>query len=347
MRKAIVALSNRRSAGQHPGLLLHRYLAKAAAGDGGDPAEKRALLLAAICAAQDTDVQQLYQAAYRRWEASLPPQTVRMQLVSAGRLIVGLGSENVLEAGITLHHTYGLPILPGSALKGLAAHYCDQVWGSAEEGFRKGGTYHRLLFGTTDESGCILFHDGWLVPGLGNSPLKLDVMTPHHLHWLDGGVPPTDFDSPNPVPFLSVSGTFSIAVSWCGPQSDQAQRWTELASQVLSDALQHWGIGGKTSSGYGRLTPPPAPPPPGPFQGRAGQTVSAVLLEERTRKGGWRAQIQGHSQTGPIQNSDQVPPDAKPGDVVTLVLASINERQAAFRWPTSSDKATQRGGQRR
>jgi hypothetical protein len=215
------------------------------------------------------------------------------------------------------------------------------VWGAAEEKFRKGGAYHRLLFGTTDESGCILFYDGWLVPGSESAPLKLDVMTPHHLHWLDGSAPPTDFDSPNPVPFLSVSGTFLIAVSWCGPESDQATRWTALAAQCLQQGLEHWGVGGKTSSGYGRLVPPPPPPPPSPYKGKSHETVQAVLHEERTRKGGWRAQIRGHSQSGPIQNSDKVPPDAKPGDLVTLILASINDREAAFTWPTSD---TAQGG---
>jgi CRISPR-associated protein Cmr6 len=54
-----------------------------------------------------------------------------------GRLIVGLGGDNVLETGLTLHHTYGVPLIPGNALKGLAAHYCDQVWGQADAEFRK------------------------------------------------------------------------------------------------------------------------------------------------------------------------------------------------------------------
>ena len=54
-------------------------------------------------------------------------------LSTAGRLIVGLGSENVLETGIRLHHTYGLPIIPGSAFKGLAAHYCHEAWGPTND----------------------------------------------------------------------------------------------------------------------------------------------------------------------------------------------------------------------
>jgi len=259
--------------GQHPGLLLQRYLCENATGDSGNPEEKRAILLAAINAAANNEVRLLYQAAFSRWTQSLPELTATTELHTAGRLIVGLGSENVLETGITLHHTYGLPVLPGSGLKGLAAHYCHTVWGEAELKFKKPtpeedkayrkwldgqgpkpqDNYHRLLFGTTDESGCIIFHDGWFVPDSEKEPLKLDVMTPHHPKWLDGSVPPTDFDSPTPVPFLSVSGKFYVAVSWCGPASDQAVSWRDIAMTCLREALFHWGIGGKTTSGYGRF----------------------------------------------------------------------------------------------
>jgi len=239
--------------GQHPGLLLQRYLCENATGEGGNPEEKLAILQAAINAATNSEVRELYKIAFGRWQTSLPELTATTELQTAGRLIVGLGTENVLETGITLHHTYGLPVLPGSGLKGLAAHYCDQVWGEAEPRFRKEGDYHRLLFGTTDESGCIIFHDGWFVPDSEKEPLKLDVMTPHHTAWnnVENPEPPTDFDSPTPVPFLSVSGKFLIAVSWCGPASDQAVSWRDFAMNCLREALFHWGIGGKTTSGYG------------------------------------------------------------------------------------------------
>ena len=36
------------------------------------------------------------------------------------RLIIGLGGKGTLKMGITLHHLYGFPYIPGSALKGLA-----------------------------------------------------------------------------------------------------------------------------------------------------------------------------------------------------------------------------------
>jgi len=40
-------------------------------------------------------------------------------LQTTSRLVVGLGSESVLETAITLHRIYGFPVIPGSALKGL------------------------------------------------------------------------------------------------------------------------------------------------------------------------------------------------------------------------------------
>ncbi len=353
IRERLLSLvSHRSTRDSHPGLLLQRYLHESATGDDGDPEQKRRILDAAINAAGNPDVRELYKIAFGRWQTSLPELTAANDLQTVGRLIVGLGSENVLETGIRLHHTYGMPILPGSALKGLAAHYCDWFWGQRDLGeeadiknkrWRRGWRekdheYHNLLFGTTDDSGCIIFHDGWFVPDSEIEPLKLDVMTPHHPKWLDGSVPPTDFDSPNPVPFLSVAGQFHVAVSWRGPAGDKSRNRTELALSLVADALNSWGVGGKTTSGYGRLAVPPPPPPPEPFKGKTNDLVDAVLLEERTKKGGWRAQIKGHSQSGPIQNNDQVPADAKPGNTVRLVIASINDRDVQFKWPQPAKK---------
>ncbi|MCM8809920.1 MAG: type III-B CRISPR module RAMP protein Cmr6, partial [Candidatus Omnitrophica bacterium] len=41
------------------------------------------------------------------------------QLQTKSRLIVGLGSSHALETSLTLHHIYGIPYIPASALKGV------------------------------------------------------------------------------------------------------------------------------------------------------------------------------------------------------------------------------------
>jgi CRISPR-associated protein Cmr6 len=39
------------------------------------------------------------------------------------RIVIGLGGAHVLETSMTLHHIYGIPYIPGSAVKGIMRHY--------------------------------------------------------------------------------------------------------------------------------------------------------------------------------------------------------------------------------
>lgn len=76
----------------------------------------------------------------------------------------------------------------------------------------------------------------------------------------------------------------------------------------------------------------------GPSLPSAGDRVEAVLLDEKTRKGGWKAKLGPSGLAGPIQNSADVPGDKKPGDKLTLIVASVNPRDIAFRYPTPADE---------
>lgn len=364
MRQPIVQLAQRRQRGQHPGLILQRYLAKAVTGSNGDPAERRALLDAAVHATQSESLRAVYADVYTRWNDSFPRDDLNLavDLRTVGRLMVGLGSENVLETGIRLHHTYGVPLIPGSALKGLASHYCHEVWGQrhveppgeSNRLFRRRERYHCLLFGTTEDGGVITFHDAWITPAsLSGGSLRLDVMTPHHPKWQTNEAPPTDFDSPVPVSFLSAVGTFQVRLSWSGPietPQEQSQAWTRLAMNLLQEALTEWGVGGKTSSGYGRLitanTVQPIPSVPTGTRVRTqdvpkpGVCVEAVLSDARTKKGGWKAKHEPSGLAGPVQNSADIPDDKKAGDTLALIVASVsaNQREIAFRYPTDADQ---------
>lgn len=196
---------------------------------------------------------QLYHCAYKRFLCLLDPDCEYYRIFQTqGRIIVGLGAKNALETGISLHHTFGVPFIPGSALKGLAYHYCDQVWGGKEDGFKKEGRNHKIIFGTSEDSGHIRFLDAWITPDTQRNSIRPDVMTPHHGDYYKGKSAPTDFDDPNPVTFLSVSGKFLVPVS-CDIPGDKGKKWAELSLALISNALRDWGIGGKTSSGYGRL----------------------------------------------------------------------------------------------
>jgi CRISPR type III-B/RAMP module RAMP protein Cmr6 len=250
-------------AGANSGLLRDRYLRVAVKDKANHPGARKDLFNAMCQSVVQSN--EIYQIAYLRHVASLEALSFQVPnaqglFITKGRMVIGLGGENVLETGLTLHHTYGTPLIPGTALKGLASHYCDQVWGAREQdqGFKrwkkdeKGGEYHKAIFGTTEDSGHIIFHDAWITPETMVNSLQPDVMTPHHGDYYSGKGAPTDFDDPNPVTFLSVVGTFHVVVS-CDVPEAEGQKWAKLAFDLLAEALDGWGIGGKTNAGYGRL----------------------------------------------------------------------------------------------
>jgi len=101
-----------------------------------------------------------------------------------------------------------------------------------------------------------------------------------------------------------------------------------------------------------KLSPPPSAPatgsriqrqqtPPastGPTLPSAGDRVESILLDEKTKKGGWKARHEPSGLSGPIQNTADVPSDKKPGEKLTLIVASVNQREIAFRFPTPADE---------
>jgi CRISPR-associated protein Cmr6 len=249
-----------RSESDNAGLLLASYLKEQ------DEGSKKEITNNACDACKRVDP--VYGMAFRRWKEQLPPNTRTAVVSTLGRFVTGLGTASALETGIRLHHTYGTPIIPGSGLKGLASHYCHRIWGERDTEFSttviednktRPGASFQVLFGDLEKSGLIIFHDAWMLPedlqgNIPNCGLIPDVMTPHHSQYGIGGqVAPSDFDSPIPVPFLSIAGRFLVAVS---PNADgpKAGEWVQLAIKLLRDALHNWGAGGKTRSGYGRFS---------------------------------------------------------------------------------------------
>lgn len=226
--------------GTHAGLWLDKFLED----DSG-----RDDLVQQVAAIREPDV---YKAFYERWKAALEAHGARCRLAEVqGRLAINLGAESVLEAGIALHHTYGLPYIPGSALKGLAAAFAHQHL-EGEEWRKEVGWAHKELFGTMALAGCVTFFDALYVPGSGKQGHALwpDVITVHHPAYYQGQgdqvPPPADWDSPTPIPFLTASGKYLVALA--GPDE-----WVERAFDILGRALESEGIGAKTSSGYGRM----------------------------------------------------------------------------------------------
>lgn len=293
MRDALAHLWQGVETADHAGLA---YDVLAPVVDGAVPESERSRWLERIARTKLPDG---YPSAYTVWADALAGDESRgAEVELASRLLVGHGNSSAIDVGLTLHNTWGVPVIPGSALKGLLAHYVDAVIGpvdgdrawhpldpnapaAAKERLAwKGvtwrgpriqdapGAVHRALFGApTAESddvwrahdpdvgqrrGLVVFHDAWMVPPAKATPhLAVDVLTVHQKNYYNhqgakGG--PNDHDDPNPVGFLSVPPGVRFLLALSGPPV-----WTELALTLLREALTEWGVGGKTSAGYGRI----------------------------------------------------------------------------------------------
>jgi len=195
----------------------------------------------------------LARCAYERWYALMQAQGATIfQLTLDWRMVVGLGGESVLETDITLHHVYGLPFLPGSALKGLTRAY---VTGEIEpyKSQREADDHEDIkqIFGSSKGAGTVIFFDA--LPTDGKAGFVLDIMNPHYGEYYGGKKPPTNDQNPVPVTFLTVTDTtftFAIAARPGSPK-DKSKCNVEQVGAWLPEALKHYGIGGKTSAGYG------------------------------------------------------------------------------------------------
>jgi len=226
----------------HAGLWLDKFL-KEQVPQGGEGSFGRHLADVA-----DIPIGSDYDAFFKRWKATLEAAGARLAVArTKGRLVVGLGAASVLENSITIHHTYGVPYIPGSALKGLVAHYAHS---RLEDGrWHKGGDAHRILLGDTECAGYVTFFDALYIPKSApqDRPLVVDVMTVHHPDYYRGeDSAPADWDSPTPISFVSARGDYLIALLGL-------DEWVEAAFQILALALEEAGIGAKTFSGYGRM----------------------------------------------------------------------------------------------
>lgn len=211
-------------------------------------------------------------------------QTVINQpFTTNSRLIVGFGTDSVLETSLTLHKIFGIPYIPATALKGVVRAvkfwnlvkakdiasnekslkvFQEKFYGeletSDEDTFKA-----QLLFGAKNFKGLLLFLDAF--PEINNENLfDVDIMNVHYPDYYSKNEPPGDWQQPKPIFFLTVKEEikFHIAVLFDQYRHERLPKeykkldlnnlQTELV-KLVSTALSEFGIGAKTRVGYGVL----------------------------------------------------------------------------------------------
>jgi CRISPR-associated protein Cmr6 len=285
---------------QNPGLIFDRF-----APDWSRQSTLKKDGLEAVRRAAERVDKQLLREWNTRWQdCAKAANGEPFGLTTDWRLIAGLGRKGSLEVGFTFHR-YGFPILPGSSVKGVARAWAllqiAEKVGTTElkeldgilsaDGDKEREKYEdwkagqpaevqkladdfRTVFGTTAAAGRAVFFDA--IPA-SLPTLELDIMNPHYPKYYSGEEPPTDWQSPVPVYFLTVAANteFRFAVGWRGALDEEGRRLRNLAQTWLIEGLTQLGAGAKTSAGYGYFLPPQPSQPAGAMS-RSAATTQAL-----------------------------------------------------------------------
>jgi CRISPR-associated protein Cmr6 len=191
----------------------------------------------------------------------------KKELKTSYRLVIG-GEATVYKTSIRLHHIYGIPYIPASAIKGVLRSYIiieqfesNENKALANENFIK--IFGGQLLGNEDlssskedevetslpmQEGKVIFFDAFPT---SKPTLKVDIINPHYGHYYNDGKAPTDTHNPVPINFLTVENTtfqFFIASK---ESLDSFKIKSKTIEEWLTEALQNHGIGAKTAVGYG------------------------------------------------------------------------------------------------
>lgn len=215
MRNGLMQLYNH-SSDPHAGLLMQRGLIKWEK----DEKPKKAELIGKITAVQ---TRELYYLAFKRWlsvtyndgdhsndgknndKESSKAHFANVSASIDGRLYAGLPLGGTLETGVSTQHSYGMPMIAGSSVKGAVRSYVERLFALRddngnfvlkEDKVKKDGkvkVVQRLqidpdrqpildtLFGTdnddngstadgennSQDAGYIIWHDAWWIPPVG------------------------------------------------------------------------------------------------------------------------------------------------------------------------------------
>ncbi|WP_201633997.1 type III-B CRISPR module RAMP protein Cmr6 [Psychrobacter immobilis] len=221
----------------HAGLLIQRALP---IWEDGDRPQKQALVQTIAGVKPDN----IYNLAFKRW-LKLTQECAEFATTVAtlnGRLFTGLPLGGTLETGVSTHHTYGMPLLAGSSIKGAVRSYAQSIGIDAK--------VIQVLFGSDDDAtpnaGYLIWHDAWWIPNTSTqTPFVKEMVTVHHQQYYKGTKTQAD-DTERPSPNLqtAVQGSFYFVI-------EGVHAWVEYAKQLLDNMLTEQGLGAKTASGYG------------------------------------------------------------------------------------------------
>jgi CRISPR-associated protein Cmr6 len=188
-----------------------------------------------------------------------------------GRLAINLADSLIQNAGICLDRLFGLPFIPGSAVKGVCRHTALEelkatkgieqeslferfraIFGTADNDFTQGGLKpfrHLLNQRSLDQKGAISFLPAYPV---NDAKIVVDLTNVHFPDYYRSGRTEDlskENPRPNPFPAVEVGAQFAFCLVLNGVNTDPGL--LQAAERWLGAAITIRGLGAKTAAGYG------------------------------------------------------------------------------------------------
>jgi len=235
----------------------------------------------------------VYEQYFRNFSEMLSSLgALRFRLTTKSRLVVGLGDESVYETSIRLLRNYGLPYIPGTALKGVARTYALEKFADVnldklKDEFKTDDFYEIVgeldralsegkdlsiettfgensgvnvsfkdlieIFGTTEKKGSVVFFDALPTPTLEQNLGDIFDLDIMNPHY---GPYYQKGEPPgdwhDPVPVIFLTVKKGVEFLFAVAPLEN-EELAKNAGAILREALREHGVGAKTSLGYGRF----------------------------------------------------------------------------------------------
>lgn len=168
----------------------------------------------------------------------------KILLKTKEKLIIGFGNPNILEVGFSFHYLYGVPYIPGCELKGIVKYYYKEEKKLTDE-----SEEISKIFGNNDMKSSILFTDAFLTDS-NESPFEIDIMNPHYGKYYNDKNPPADYLEPKPIFFIVLKENVIFETYIISKDEDKLKE----VKGMMSNYFPKYGLGAKTTVGYGGLT---------------------------------------------------------------------------------------------
>jgi len=143
------------------------------------------------------------------------------------RLLIG-AEQSIYETSIRLHHIYGIPYIPSTAIKGVVRSYIIQKNYDNSEEKALDNPKFKKWFGSQEQEGRVIFFDAF---SISPPEIKIDIINP--------------LDENKIINFLTIENTeFQFLI---GFKDEVDNGFIDLFKKALTEH----GIGAKTAVGYG------------------------------------------------------------------------------------------------